>query len=92
MARHPSFFLLGAVSGLVLWLIEAPTPFPFLGLSALVSGMLGFALSVAYVLSYEPWRWRALLASLDRARHAVAALGVVATAGRGRVTALRARS
>jgi hypothetical protein len=60
MARFPSFFLLGAVAGLALWLVGAPTPFPVLGLVALVSGACGFAVSLVYVACYEPARWRSI--------------------------------
>src|SRR6266511_4249997 len=49
MPRCPSFYLLGALAGLVLWLIEAPPPFPFFGLTAMVAGALGLVLSLAYI-------------------------------------------
>ncbi len=98
MARHPSFFVLGALAGLALWLVEAPTPFPFLGLTSLVCGALGFALSIAYIASFEPWRLRTGVASLRRAGRWVGrTFGALAgdsapPACRADVTALRARS
>jgi hypothetical protein len=98
MPLPPSFFALGAVAGLALWLADAPTPFPFLGLAALACGALGFVLSTAYIASFEPWRWRMHVASLRRTRRRVArafaalAGGFEPTARDTPVKALRAKS
>ena len=71
MPRCPLFYLLGAVAGLVLWLIEAPPPFPFFGMTAMVAGGLGFVLSLAYIANFERWQWRVMLAALRRAQRAI---------------------
>jgi hypothetical protein len=67
MPRFPSFYLLGALAGLALWRVGAPTPFPFLGLVALVSGACGFAVSLLYVARYDRARWRTIAEAWRRA-------------------------
>jgi len=67
MPRCPMFYLLGAVAGLALWLVEAPPPFPFLGLTAMVCGALGLLLSLIYIASFERWQWRSMLVAFRRA-------------------------
>jgi hypothetical protein len=74
MPQYPSFYLLGFVCGVALWLIGAPTPFPFLAAVLMGSGACGLVLSIAYVRSFAPrqWRmtlvrWRRIGRALDRA-------------------------
>ncbi len=71
MPRYPSFYLLGALAGFVLWLIDAPPPFPFLGMTAMIAGGLGLVLSLTYLATYEPWQWRVKLVTLRRALRAI---------------------
>jgi hypothetical protein len=71
MPRCPMFYFLGALAGLALWLIEAPPPFPFLGLTALASGGLGLLLSLVYIASFERRQWRSMLVSVRRATRAM---------------------
>ncbi len=71
MPRCPMFYFLGALAGLALWLVEAPTPFPFLGLTALACGALGLLLSLIYIASFERWQWRSMLAAARRSARAI---------------------
>ncbi len=71
MPRCPIFYLLGALAGLALWLVAAPTPFPFLGLTAMICGALGFVVSLAYIASFEPSQWQSMLSRARSAGRAI---------------------
>lgn len=74
MPRCPMFYFLGSLAGLALWLVEAPTPFPFLGLTAMACGVFGLLLSLIYIASYERWQWRSMLTAFRRAARAIASM------------------
>ena len=92
MPSYPSFYLLGAIAGFVLWRLDAPPPFPFLGLVALACGGLGLLLSIAYVRAFEPWQWRVKLAALRRAWRAIAHVFIARPMTASALRASRARS
>jgi len=71
MPRCPMFYFLGALAGLALWQVEAPPPFPFLGLTAMVCGALGLVLSLIYIASFERRQWRSMLATFRRSARTV---------------------
>jgi hypothetical protein len=92
MPRYPSFFFLGALAGCAIWLLHAPTPFPALALIAMVSGTLGFVLSIVYLRSFEPWQWRVKLAALRRAQRAIVSMLEGSPMRASEIRASRARS
>jgi hypothetical protein len=92
MPQYPSFYLLGALAGLGVWLIGAPVPFPFLGMTALVSGALGLVLSLTYIASFERRRWHRMLATLRRASRKLSSVIDPPSMRASELRALRARS
>ena len=66
MPRYPSFYLLGALAGIGLWLAHAPPPFPFLAGIVVIAGVAGLAMSLTYLYCFDRWQWRVKAAAVRR--------------------------
>jgi len=66
MSALPRFFFITAIAGVVLWLLDAPYPFPLLGLVTLIASIGGFLCSAAYVHAFMPQQWARKTAPLRR--------------------------
>ena len=66
MPRYPSFYLLGALAGVGLWLTNAPPPFPLLAAIVVIAGFAGLAVSLTYLYHFDRWQWRVKAAAVRR--------------------------
>jgi len=66
MSALPRFFSITAVAGLLLWLTDAPYPFPLLAMVIVGASAGGLLLSLSYVHAFMPYEWARMITPVRR--------------------------